>query len=511
MSSRETQKTFSNNYRIAIDMKAGLVVFLIALPLSLGISIASGAPSSAGLIAAIMGGLVGAYLGGSYVTINGPAAGLIVVVLSAIQSLGEGDPMIGFRRMLGCVVLVGLLQVVSGLLKAGRLAALFPLSVVHGMLSAIGLIIMIKQAHVFLGHNSSGPIFNSIKTLPGHLMNPIPESALIGLASLVILLAYPQIKIAIAKIIPAPLVVAVVSVVMAIYLHPSSMVLIPTSPSELLITPLFDVIFSLNSLLATISIFFVASLESILSASAVDKLDPLERESNFDRELWSKGAVNLACGFLGGLPIIAEIVRSSANISQGARSPLSNFSHSIFILIFVIAFPDVLNMIPLSALAAILLLVGYRLANPKQFKSMYHLGINSFLAFITTIIVTLAEDLLLGIAAGVLMKVIVSFLMGARLNSILRPTFKIEASGDDAILSFEGSLTFFSILRQKDILFQASGYRHLKIDLSKVNFIDASSLSFLSRERSKLEKLGSNVMMTVPVEYETVYRRIKEH
>lgn len=495
----------------SVDVKAGLVVFLIALPLSLGISIASGAPSSAGLISAIAGGLLGAFLGGSYVTINGPAAGLIVVVLSAIQTLSFGDPILGFRRMLACVVLVGLLQVASGLLKAGRLAALFPLSVVHGMLSAIGLIIMIKQAHVFLGHKATGSIFNSIIQIPVNLLAPVPESALIGLVSIVLLLTYPHIKTTLTKIIPAPLIVAIVGIVLAIFLHPSAMVSIPTNPSEMIIIPLFDKITTSESIIATITIFFVASLESILSASAVDKLDPLERESNFDRELWSKGIVNLVCGLVGGLPIIAEIVRSSANISQGAKTPLANFSHSVFILVFVLAFPSILNMIPLSALAAILMLVGYRLANPKQFKDMWGLGIHSFLAFTTTIVVTLAEDLLLGIFAGVVIKIVCSLFMGAKPKSFYRPDFKLESNGDEAILSFEGGLTFFSILKQKDILSQTSGFRHIKIDLSRVTYIDATSLSFLSRERTKLLKQGAEVLITIPQEYETVYKQIKEH
>lgn len=493
------------------DIKAGLVVFLIALPLSLGISLASGAPSSAGLISAILGGILGAHLGGSYVTINGPAAGLIVVVLGAIQSLSNGDPLLGFKRMLACVVVVGILQIVSGIFRAGRLAALFPLPVVHGMLTAIGMIIMIKQAHVFLGHKSQGSIFSSLITIPSSLMAPIPESALIGLTSIVVLLAYPHLKLGFTKVLPAPLVVATIGIIMARYLTPTAMVSISTDPSQLIITPLFDVITSYQSIMAIITIFFVASLESILSASAVDKLDPLNRETNFDRELWSKGIVNLACGLLGGLPIIAEIVRSSANISQGARTPLANFSHGMFIMIFVLLFPSVLNAIPLSALAAILMLVGYRLAQPKQFMEMWHLGLHSFLAFVTTIVVTLSEDLLIGVFAGIAIKACCSLIKGAQLRSMFSPDFKLEAEGEEAILRFEGSLTFFSILKQKDILHSASKFRSIHIDLSRITFIDASSLSFLSRERAKLERLGAKIDMAVPTIYEELLKQFKEH
>lgn len=509
MNSNQSLK--GKDYNWTVDVKAGLVVFLISLPLSLGISLASGAPSSAGIISAILGGLLGAYLGGSYVTINGPAAGLIVVVLSAIQTLGAGDPMTGFRRMLACVVVVGVLQIISGLLKAGRFAALFPVSVVHGMLTAIGLIIMIKQAHTFLGHKASGSIFGTLLQVPVSLLNLVPESALIGLVALLLLLAYPHIKAGFAKVIPAPLIVVVVGIVMGFMLHPAAMVSIPTNPSELIIMPLFDVITSYQSVLAIFTIFFVASLESILSVSAVDKLDPLERESNYNKELWSKGVVNIACGLLGGLPIIAEIVRSSANITQGARTPLANFSHSIFILVFVLIFPQILNSIPLSALAAILVLVGYRLAQPKQFIQMWHMGVGSFLAFTTTIVVTLAEDLLVGVFAGVLVEAVFSMIQGAKIKSFLSPTFNLQENGNEAILSFEDSLTFFSILKQKEIITQASRFRHIKFDLSKVSYIDATSISLFFREGAKLEKNGALVFITVPQQYELIYKHIKEH
>lgn len=493
------------------DIRAGLVVFLIALPLSLGISLASGAPSTAGLISAVLGGLFGAYLGGSAVTINGPAAGLIVVVLSAIQSLAPGDPMLGFKRMLACVIVVGFLQIVSGLIKAGRFAALFPLSVVHGMLSAIGLIIIIKQLHVFFGHKAQGSIIQSVMQIPSTVNHLVPEAALIGLAGLVVLLAYPYLKLGVTKIIPAPLVVVTLGIGMSALLPGAALVKIPTNISEFLITPSFDAIYTRESLIAIFSLFFVASLESILSASAVDKLDPLQRESDFNRELWSKGLVNIACGFLGGLPIIAEIVRSSASISQGARSPLANFSHSSFILFFLLLFPSVLNMIPLSALAAILILVGYRLSQPKQFVEMKHLGLSSFLAFLTTIAVTLAEDLLIGIFAGVVVKALVSYYQGAKIATSLTPNYRLRYSADKAILNFEGSLLFFSALKQKEILDKLSTYKNVEIDLTELNYIDATSLTIFQKESSRLEKNGTHVVLNIPEKFRPLYRHLNHH
>lgn len=490
------------------DVKAGLVVSLIALPLSLGISLASGAPSSAGLISAILGGLLGAYLGGSYVTINGPAAGLIVVVLGAIQSLSDGDPMTGFKRMLACVVVVGVLQIVSGLLRAGKFAALFPLSVVQGMLTSIGLIIIIKQAHVFLGRSSAGSVIDAVASFPNSLLAPLPEAAIIGLFSMILLLAYPYINTKLTKIIPAPLVVAAIGVVAGFYLVSAPTVKLSTDPSTFIVTPLFDDIFSSRSLMAIISIYFVASLESILSASAVDKLDPLGRDSDFNRELWSKGIVNLACGLLGGLPIIAEIVRSSANIGQGAKTPLSNFAHGLFILLFLLLLPGILNKIPLSALAAILILVGYRLANPKQFKEMWLIGKLPFIAFMTTIILTLTHDLLVGVIAGIIVKGIGTLLSGGKLSG---PKFKIEEKGTRAILAFEGSLIFFSALKQREIFSRVSKYREIYVDLSNVSFIDATSLSLIARESVKIEKTGVEIKVNLPSKYQQIYKKVQEH
>lgn len=493
------------------DIRASLVVFLIAIPLSLGISLASGAPPSSGLISAALGGLLGAFIGGSYVTINGPAAGLIVVVLSAIQELGHGDALLGFKRMLACVVVVGLIQIISGIIKAGRFAALFPTSVVHGMLSAIGLIIMIKQIHVFFGHKAQGSIFQSVAQIPETIVNLQPESALIGLASIIVLLTYPHLKLKLARFIPAPLVVVGLAIFTSRFLTDVSLVTIPTKVSDFFITPTFDVIFSRESLVAIFSIFFVASLESILSASAVDKLDPLKRESDFNKELWSKGIVNLICGLIGGLPIIAEIVRSSASISQGARSPLANFCHGFFILIFMVIFPSVLNMIPLSALAAILVLVGYRLAQPKQLIEMNELGINAFFSFITTIIVTLGEDLLVGIFAGVLVKLLISYFQGARLNNFFNPDFEVTFQGDRAILNFQGSLIFFSALKQKRIFDKVSHYKNVEINLSQITYMDPTSMSTISKESLRIERNGGVVEIRVPSKFRKVFNYINNH
>lgn len=494
----------------AADIKAGLVVFLIALPLSLGISIASGAPSTAGLISAILGGIVGAYLGGSYVTINGPAAGLIVVVLSAIQSLSFGDPAAGFRRFLACVIVVGVIQILSGLLKAGRFAALFPTSVVHGMLTSIGLIIMIKQVHVIFGQKAQGSIIQSIIQIPSSVMTMNLHATEIGVLGMAVVLIYPKMRGAMAKVIPAPLVAVILAVIVGLVIGDDvAKVNIPLAIREFFIFPQFDMIASRESLLAIFSLFFVASLESILSASAVDKLDPLQRESDFDRELWSKGVVNLCCGLIGGLPIIAEIVRSSANITQGARTPLANFSHGVFILVFAALFPKALNMVPMPVLAAILVLVGYRLGHPRQFREMWHMGLSSFLAFMATIIFTLVEDLLVGILAGIFVKAVASYFHGARIT--FSPAYKLRNEGDEAFLEFEHSLWFFSAIGQRKVLSDLTAFRAVEINMKNLKFIDPTSMGILSKEVQRMEKSGKRVTLHLPEKYSSLYKGIAGH
>lgn len=491
------------------DVRAGLVVFLIALPLSLGISIASGAPSTAGLIAAILGGVVGAYLGGSYVTINGPAAGLIVVVLSGIQSLSFGDPLMGFKRFLACIIVVGVLQIVSGLFKMGRFAALFPTSVVHGMLTSIGLIIMIKQIHTVFGNKAQGSVINSIIQIPSSIINLNVHATIIGLLAMAMMLLYPKIKLGFAKIIPAPLVVVIVAVLIGVNFTDINFVKIPLDIREFYVGPSFDMITGKESIICIITIYFVASLESILSASAVDKLDPLHRETDFDREFWSKGVVNLCCGLLGGLPIIAEIVRSSANVSQGAKTPLSNFSHGLFILVFAALFPSVLNMIPLAALGAILVLIGFRLGHPRQFKEMKQMGLSSFVAFLTTIALTLAEDLLVGIFAGVIVKALMSYFHGARIT--MSPKYELRNQGDEAMLEFEHSLMFFSALKQRAIFADLAKYRSIEVNLRNLKFIDPTSLAIIQKETDRLSKDGKKVKVHLPEAYEGVFKNLKAH
>ena len=372
------------------DLLSGFLVLLIAMPLCLGISMASGFPPSAGLITAVIGGLLVSLINGSYVTINGPAAGLIVVVLAAVQELGQGDAMAGYRYTLAAIVVASVFQILMGLFKAGRLSSFFPASVVHGMLAAIGIIIMAKQIHVVMGTTpeKGSSLFSTIAQIPHNFINLNPEIAVIGFSGLAILIAWSLIKNRWLKMVPAPLIVVLVGIALGRYFdleHEHMYLFLPDATflphHEETVGPKFLVAISDNfmsgfyfpdfSKIATVefweavvSIGLVGSLESLLSAMAVDKLDVYKRHANLDKDLTAVGIGNLIAGSIGGLPMIAEIVRSSANVNNGAKTGWANFFHGLFLLLFVAFFPRLIHSIPLAALASLLVFTGFRLASP---------------------------------------------------------------------------------------------------------------------------------------------------
>jgi len=473
---------------IKADMVAGMVIFLIALPLSIGIALAAGAPASAGILAAILGGILGTFFTGAHVVINGPAAGLIVVVLGAVQSLGGDDPVMGFKRTLAVVIVAGLLQVTMGLLRMGRLAFLAPSSVVHGMLSAIGVIIVIKQIPVLLGTTpQTKTIMGMIAEIPAYIFGAQLPIAVTGLSCLVLLILWNRFSGNLKKIVPGPLLSVALGLILAgifelssehslhwfdkvFQVGPHFLVHVPVNFSEMFIFPSFDMIFSIKSVIATFSIFVVCSIESLLSTYAVDKLDPLGRKSDLDQDILGKGIVNIACGCIGAYPIISEIVRSSANIENGARTKWSNFFHGLFILLFVALFPNFLNQIPLAALAAVLLVVGFNLAHPKHFIQAYRHGNDQFFLFCLTLTVTLVEDLLVGIAAGIIAKIIMHWIRGVKLKHFFKPDVDVIQDGDSVIIRFHSSAVFLGYLNVQKALSKIDSNR-IKVDYNG-SFVD---------------------------------------
>ena len=513
------------------DLLSGFLVFLIALPLCLGISMASGFPPSAGIITAIIGGMLVSRASGSFITINGPAAGLIVVVLSAVQELGEGDAMAGYRYALAAIVVASVLQILMGVFKAGRLSSFFPASVIHGMLAAIGIIIMAKQIHVMLGTTpeKGSSLFSTIAQIPHSIMNLNHEIAIIGFTGLAILIIWALLKNPVLKMIPAPLIVVLAGIGLAKYFDldhehmylflpdahflahheetvgPKFLVAISDNFMSSFYFPDFSKIATLAFWEAVISISLVGSLESLLSAMAVDKLDPYKRHSNLDRDLTAVGAGNLLAGLIGGLPMIAEIVRSSANVNNGAKTQWANFFHGTFLLLFVVLFPRLIHSIPLAALAALLVFTGFRLASPKSFANVLHIGKEQLFMFVVTIIGVLATDLLIGVAIGIATKFAIHLLRGVRLNNLFKIHFVIKPKeADSVIVSIVGAAIFSNFMSLKTALANLENGKTVIFQLNNAYLIDHTVMEFIHDFQHNYEGQGGKCVF-IGMEYHDTF------
>lgn len=400
------------------DFPASIVVFLVALPLCLGIALASGAPPFTGLIAGIVGGIVVAACSGSQLSVSGPAAGLTVIVFGAITSLGN------FQVFLLAVVLAGILQLILGLIKAGTIGNYFPSSVIEGMLAAIGIILILKQLPHAFGVDSDffgddgffqqdhKNTFSAILWAADHFSL---AAIIISALSIAVLLVWPKIKQV--SLVPAPLVVVLVGIFGALLfggthtpLKAAQFVNIPVVSNaaaffNLFSLPDFSAINNPKVWIAAVTIAVVASLETLLSIEAVDKIDPIKRVTPTNRELVAQGIGNIISGLLGGLPMTSVIVRSSANVNAGGRTKMSAIFHGVFLLLSLLFIPKILNMIPYACLAAILLVTGYKLARLSLFKHMYHKGWDQFVPFVVTILAVLFTDLLKGVGIGMLVSI----------------------------------------------------------------------------------------------------------
>jgi len=496
------------------DIVSGFILFLIALPLSLGIAIASGMPPMAGIFAAIIGGLVVSQTSGSFVTINGPAAGLIVVVLHAVDKLGGGSE--GYHGTLAVVVISGVLLLILGLCKAGELSKFFPSSVVHGMLASIGITIMLKQFPHMLGvaPPAKEPIALFLAT-PFTVTHLNPEIAVIGCVSMLILIALAFVKRGIVKKVPPPIVVVLVACLIGAVIHinqahsytafgqsfeiiPKKMLVqLPTHFVESFTGPDWGAIAKDGFWACVLSITLVQGIETVLSCSAVDKLDPYKRQANTSRDLAAVGLGTALSGMIGGLPMIAEIVRSTANIANGARTRYSNFFHGLFILIFVSCFAALINNIPMASLAALLCFTGYRLASPKVFKETYEIGWEQLLFFCTTTITALFTDLLVGVAAGVAVKFLLHLLHGVPASQLFKPDVIVTTEGDDtykvAIAKSAVFSNYLAIKRQIDKIPQG---KNVIFDLSRASFIDHTVMEHLHDFKRNYKNAGGKCEVT---------------
>jgi len=478
------------------DLPASVVVFFVALPLCLGIALASGAPLFSGLIAGIIGGIVVGSLSGSQVGVSGPAAGLAAIVLTAIGDLG------GFQNFLLAVVLGGLIQLLFGILRAGIIGYYFPSSVIKGMLTGIGIIIILKQIPHFFGYespegdfsffqhngeNTFSGIFNALKYIS-------PGATLIAFLSLAILLLWSNVlskKARIFELIQGPLVAVAVGILFVVitsdnaYWAIQSQQLVSVPVPENINSfigqfsfPNFGVIGNPQIWITAFTIALVASLETLLCVEATDKLDPEKRVTPTNRELIAQGTGNFISGLIGGLPVTQVIVRSSANIQSGGKTKMAAIIHGFLLLISVLLIPVLLNQIPLSVLAAILLIVGYKLAKPSLFVTMYQLGWKQSVPFVVTVLGIVFTDLLIGIGLGLLVGIVVILIKSFQNSHFLH--IEDKSNGKHRIkMTLAEEVTFFNkgaILKELDSLPRDTV---LELDVRKTRFLDHDIIEIL--------------------------------
>jgi MFS superfamily sulfate permease-like transporter len=484
-----------------IDAISGFLVFLLALPLSLGIAKASEFPPAMGVLTAMIGGLFVSFFAGSRLTIKGPAAGLITICAGAVTELGGGAQ--GWHLALGVIVVASILQVCFGLLKFGSLSDFFPHSAVHGMLAAIGLIIFSKQIHVLLGIDPATlkglePI-ELFERIPDSIMHEDPRVTMVGIISLIIIFGMPLLKIRLFKKIPAPMMVLLVTIPIAWFMdfkhtEPAfDMVKIGNFWETIGFNADFSAIGSMVFWKYVLMFLFVNSLESLLTVKAIDSLDPWRRISNPNKDLIAVGAGNALTGLLGGLPMISEVARSSANISFGARTRWSNFFHGFFLLVAMVLFIPVIEMIPNTALAALLIAVGYRLASPNEFFRTYKIGAEQLVVFVTTIIVTIATDLLIGVGAGIVMKFFFHIINGAPIRSLFKSRFVLHEYNDFYKIKVMDVAIFSNLIGYKKLFRGLKAGKKVTINFSEARIVDHSFLEALHHFEEEYTHTGGDV------------------
>ncbi len=476
------------------DVPASIVVSLVALPLCLGVALASGAPLFAGLVSGIVGGIVVGLLSRSPLSVSGPAAGLTAIVFAAIEGLGSYD------AFLLAVCLAGVMQIGFSFLRAGVLAEFVPSSVITGMLAAIGLILILKQLPHAIGYDGD-PVGdmafgqpdggNTLSTVANMLRNDIQWGALLVAAiSLMFLFWWDKArpKEGPLRFVPGPLVVVAFGVganawfqqfMPSLTIAPSHLVAVPIPTSmagyaDLLRLPDFTAVARSAVWIAALTIAIVASLESLLSVKAVDEIDPQRRVTDKNRELLAQGCGNLVAGLLGGIPVTSVIVRSSANVDAGAKSQLSTVLHATWLLASVLLIPVVLNLIPLSALAAVLIATGWKLAKPSLFIERYRQGLTQFIPFVITVVAILFTDLLIGIAIGIAIGL--SFVVWRNVQNAVT----VIHHGDDVMVRARRNLYFVHKAQLQEALAAIPDGKTVLIDLSATNYVDLDNIDIIN-------------------------------
>ena len=496
------------------DLIASLSVALVALPLALGIAVASGVEPIAGILSAIIGGLVTTFFRGSHLAINGPAAGLIAAILGGLAAL-DGN----INYVLAAIMVSGGLQVIMGMLKMGRFAKMFPSSVLNGILAAIGVIIFSKQIHFALGTNSNAEsIIDTLKDAIYMIPDANPFVVTVSLFSLLILIYYKRIPFRFIRLLPGPLWALIVAIPFVFAfdffndhsrilfgreysLGPQFLISIPDNLLESIIHPDFGMIGTSAFWMTVASITVIASMVTLASARAVDKLDPYKRVTDLNKDLIGVGLSTMVSGALGGLPIINVIVRSTVNVQNNAKTKWANLYHGLFLILFVLIFSSVLSSIPLAALAAILVHTGIKLAAPQVFYQAYDQGVEQLLFLVSTLFITLFTNLLYGIIGGILITITLHMLLAKVgvsnfFKMIFKSGSKVYARDDGSYdVKIKGIANFLSVLNVNNLLNSVPNGNVVRVDLSKTRLVDLSLMENLIEYKRIQDALGGNITL----------------
>lgn len=518
-----------------VDAIAAISVALIALPLSLGIALAAGAPAMAGILSAIVGGVVTTLYRGGHVSVNGPAKGVIAVILFGITVMDDGSGQ-AFNYVLAAIVVSGALQAILGVLKLGRLADIFHSSVIHGLLAAIGIIIFAKQIHVALGTHSESPnIIQNLVDAVLFLPQANPFVVIISIVGLLLSLFHSKISFRVFQFFPAPIWVIVLSIPF-VYLFnffephsinflgkayevgPTLLLEIPDNFTDSIMHPNFSKINTLEFWTTVLSILIITSIESLAIAKAVDKIDPYKRKTDLNKDLTGIGLSTMAAGFVGGLPIIAVIIRSTVNIHNGAKTKWSNLYQGLFLLLLIVVLSPVMKQVPLCAFAILLVYTGFKLASPAVFKQVYNQGPEQLIFFVFTMVLTLYTNLLIGLVGGLLL-VMASHMLLAKVP--LRQFFKMiyrsgsqveEESHGHYVLKIKGIANFLGILKIDQLTKQIPAGANVNIDLSGTRLVGMTYMEYLVDYLRLQKDTGGNVVikgLDTHVSYSTHNRALK--
>ncbi|MBT8184489.1 MAG: SulP family inorganic anion transporter [Eudoraea sp.] len=498
------------------NLFSGFVVSLITLPLGLGLALASEAPPISGIIAAITGGIVVALLGGSNVTITGPGNGLVIVLLGAITTLGGGDLYQGYLFTLAAIICSGLLMIILGFMKMGRLADFFPASAIEGMLAAIGIGILSKQFHIMLGDMEfRGSIITMLINIPRGILEVFQAkdpgviiAAIIGVSSLCIMIFYSKIRNRWFQLIPAPMWILILTVGLSYAclwlnipypLDAKYLVSIPENVLENLAFPDFAMVGKREFILSVFAITLIASIESLLSIKAVDKLDPANRRSNVNKDLKALGVASVVSGFLGGLNVVTVIARSSVNVNAGATNRSSNLFHALFLIAFVLLLQDQLRKIPLAALAAILVYTGYKLATPTTFKKVAKIGKEQMIIFLVTLLTTLFTNLITGISIGILVTFVIHVIINRSftlfISHLIKPNILLFKEKDEGnfYVSVKHFCSFLNFYKLKNKLDVVPENEDVVLDFSMCSFVDDTVMEGLENYIEAFSKKGGSI------------------